>query len=53
VSSTGGAVYSPYREIICIPRFNSVGATHGAIGLLDAALNSYLSATANPTVIVI
>jgi hypothetical protein len=53
VSSTGGAVYSPYREIICIPRFSSGTTVHEAIGLLDAALNSYLSATTNPAIVVI
>lgn len=53
VSSTGGAVYSPYREIICIPRYNTGTDAHPVIALLDTALDSYLSFTANPAIVVI
>lgn len=48
VSSTGGAVYSPYREIICIPTTNITAEAN-----LLAALDSYLGATTNPKIVVI
>ena len=48
VSSTGGAVYSPYREIICIPRYSAGTTAHPVIDALQTALNSYLASTSNP-----
>jgi len=48
---TFNAVHAPYREIICIPRYSTGTTTNPLIATMDTALNSWLGATANPSIL--
>lgn len=48
--SVAGVSFSPYREIICIPRYSTGTTTNPAIALFDTALNSWLTSSANPVI---
>lgn len=49
--SVGGVSFSPYREIVCIPRYSTGTTTNPAIALFETALNSWLTSSANPTIV--
>lgn len=44
---TFNTVYSPYREIVCIPRYSAGTTAHAAIALLDTAFNAWLVSSKN------
>lgn len=44
-------IYSPYREILAIPRFSSGTTANTVIALIDAVFTSWLPTTGNPAVI--
>jgi hypothetical protein len=50
---TSNMVYSPYRELILIPRYSTGTTTNPLIALVDTALNSYLASGSNPAIQVI
>lgn len=43
--------YSPLREIVAIPRYSSGTTAHASIGLLDTALNGWLTSGGNPEIL--
>lgn len=47
---TFNMVYSPYREIICIPRYSSGTTPNAALTELETALDSWLVSTGNTAV---
>lgn len=48
---TFNTVYSPYREIVCVPRYSTGTTAHPAIALLDTAFNAWLASGNNGTVL--
>lgn len=48
---TFNMVYSPYREIICIPRYSTGTTAHAAIALVDAVWTNWLPSTGNAAMI--
>lgn len=48
--SVGGVSFSPYREIILIPRYSTGTTTNPAIALFDTALNSWLTSSGNAVI---
>lgn len=49
-STAGRPEYSPYREIIAIPRYSTGTTTNPVIALFDTALNSWLASSNNANV---
>lgn len=48
---TFNQIYSPYREIIAIPRYSTGTTTNPVIALVDGVFSSWLPTTGNPAVI--
>lgn len=49
--STGDISYSPYREIVLIPRYSTGTTTNPLIATFDTALNSWLTSGDNPSIL--
>lgn len=50
---TTNVIYSPYREIICIPRYSTGTTANPLISNFDTVLNAWLTATGNPTIVTV
>jgi hypothetical protein len=48
---TTNVVYSPYREIVCIPRYSTGTTTNPLIATFDTWFNTWLGATGNPSIV--
>lgn len=48
--SVGGMSFSPYREIICIPRYSTGTTPNPLIALFETAVNSWLTSGDNPSI---
>lgn len=49
--SVAGVSHSPYREIICIPRYSTGTTTNPLIATFDTWVNTWLGATGNPSIV--
>lgn len=49
--STASVSNSPYREIICIPRYSTGTTTNPLIATFDGVLNNWLASTGNPAIV--
>lgn len=50
---TSNVSVSPFREIICVPRYSTGTTAHPAIALLNTALNAWLDSSGNPRIAVL
>lgn len=48
---TFNTIYSPYREIICIPRYSSGTTDNALISTFDGVLNSWLASSSNGSIV--
>lgn len=49
--SVAGVSHSPYREIICIPRYSTGTTTNPLIATFDSVFNNWLASTGNPSIV--